>query len=227
MLSLRSICAERMPSLAEPAVMHAGSFGTEVPQEDYIFVSYFKLSHYPNSRIDAAGKGGRSAALWAESFMRVISRSSVLGWGVAFVGLALAAAGCSCGGGSMTVPMSIMVSLPVSTVVVPQDGTQVIVPINITSTSETALVSVSGMPSGLQEKYAASDTNPSGSLLFTASAATPLGTYTPHVTVQSAGQTASTSFTLIVSVALTENTTRPSPLLDDSCGNTIQPAQKG
>jgi hypothetical protein len=127
----------------------------------------------------------------------------------------------------MIVPMPIMVSLPVSTVVVPQDGTQVIVPINITSTSETALVSVSGLPTGLQEKYAASDTNPSGSLVFTASATTPAGTYMPTVTVQSAGQTASANFTLIVSVAQTENTTRPSPMLDDTCGNPIQPAQKG
>jgi len=105
----------------------------------------------------------------------------------------------------MIVPMPIMVSLPVSTVVVPQDGMQVVVPINITSTSETALVSVSGLPNGVQEKYAASDTNPSGSLAFTASAATPAGTYTPTVTVQSAGQTASTNFTLVVSAAKTEN----------------------
>ena len=137
--------------------------------------------------------------------MHMMSRSSGLAWGVVFAGFALAAAGCSCGGGSMTVVMPIMVSLPVSTVVVPRDGTQVVVPINITSTSETALVSVRGLPPGLQEKYAASDTNPSGSLVFTASAATPLGTYTPNVTVQSAGQTASTNFTLIVSAPAGRN----------------------
>ena len=105
----------------------------------------------------------------------------------------------------MIVPVPITVSLPVSIVVVPQDGTPVVVPINITSTSETALVSVSGLPTGLQEKYAASDTNPSGSLAFTASAVTPAGTYTPKVTVQSAGQTASTDFTLVVSALVTRN----------------------
>src|SRR4029077_18249675 len=137
--------------------------------------------------------------------MDLIFRSRGQAWGVAIVGFALAA-GCRCGGGFIAVPMRIMVSLPVSTVVVPQDGTQVVVPINITSTSETALVSVSGLPTGMQEKYAASDTNPSGSLVFTASAATPAGTYTPKVTVQSAGQTASTNFTLVVSAAKTENT---------------------
>jgi len=108
----------------------------------------------------------------------------------------------------MITQVPITVSLPISTVVVPQDGTQVIVPIDITSTSETALVAVSGLPSALQEKYAASDTNPSGSLAFTASAATPPGTYTPTVTVNSAGQTASTNFTLVVTaVAMTRNTT--------------------
>jgi hypothetical protein len=69
----------------------------------------------------------------------------------------------------MIAQVSITVSLPICTVVVPQDGTQVIVPIDITSTSESARVAVSGLPIGLQEKYAASDTNPSASLVFTAS----------------------------------------------------------
>ena len=98
----------------------------------------------------------------------------------------------------MIAQVPIRVSLPISTVVVPRDGTQVIVPIDITSSSETALVAVSGLPSGLQEEYAASDTNPSGSLVFTGSTATPAGTYTPTVMVNSAGQTAATNFTLVV-----------------------------
>jgi hypothetical protein len=111
-----------------------------------------------------------------------------------------APAGLAVQGDSIIVRVPITVSLPISTVVVPQDGTHVIVPIDITSTIETALVTVSGLPSGLQEEYAASDTNPSGSLTFTASAATPAGTYTPTVTVNSAAQTASTNFTLVVTV---------------------------
>ena len=48
--------------------------------------------------------------------MHSIFRSRGLAWDVAFVGFALAVAGCSCGGGSMNVPVPIMVSLPVSTV---------------------------------------------------------------------------------------------------------------
>lgn len=63
----------------------------------------------------------------------------------------------------MIAQVPITLSLPTSTVVVPQDGMQVIVPIDITSTSETALVAVSCLLSGVQAKYAASDTNPSGS----------------------------------------------------------------
>lgn len=104
-----------------------------------------------------------------------------------------------CGGGSGSIVLQpIAVSLPISTVVVPQDGTQVIVPILITSTSETALVSVLALPSDVQVKYAASDTNPSGSLAFTASSLSPEGTYSPTVTVNSAGQMASANFTLVI-----------------------------
>jgi hypothetical protein len=110
--------------------------------------------------------------------VRWIRRISVL----AFLEVMVA----GCGGGSGSIVMQpISVSLPVSTVVVPQDGTQVIVPILITSTSETARVSVTGLPTGVQERYAASDTNPSGSLFFTTSASTPEGIYAASVTVKS------------------------------------------
>ncbi len=115
-------------------------------------------------------------------------------------GLALMTSGCGGGGNSTQTQVPITVSLAVSTIVAPQDGTMVIVPINITSTSETALVSLSGLPAGVAEQYAASDTNPSGQIKITASASAPAGTYTPSVTVTSAGQTVSTSFTLVVAV---------------------------
>lgn len=114
---------------------------------------------------------------------------------------AILAGGCGGRGGLIITQQPIAVSLPISTVVVPQDGMQVIVPINITSTSETALVSVSGLPSGVQVKYSASDTSPSGSLAFTANASAPQGTYVPTVTVKSAGATASSSFTLVITAA--------------------------
>jgi hypothetical protein len=78
--------------------------------------------------------------------------------------LMLAGCGGGNGGGSMSSPNPISVFLPISTVTVSQSGMQVTVPIQIASTSETALVMVGGLPSGVQERYAASDTNPSGTL---------------------------------------------------------------
>lgn len=111
----------------------------------------------------------------------------------------LALALCGCGGGhGMTSVLPISVSLVDAKVIVMQAGSPVIVQIKIDSTSETALVSATGLPGDVQEKYAASDTNPSGTLTFTAGASAPLGTYMPTVTANSAGQTASTMFTLVV-----------------------------
>ncbi len=114
------------------------------------------------------------------------------------IGCILAIIGCGGSGGSGMVTRHITVFLPVSTIVLAQGGSSVTVPIQIDSTSETALVMVGGLPGGIQVTYAASDTNPSGSLTFGATAASMKGTYMPFVTVNSAGQTASTGFTLIV-----------------------------
>ena len=120
---------------------------------------------------------------------------------VAWCGSALAISACGGGGNSMVTQLPITVSLTTPTVVVTQGGPPVIVQIIITSTSETALVAVIGLPAGLQEKYAASNTNPSGTLTFTAAKTAQPGTYAPTVNVNSAGQMASTTFTLIVKAA--------------------------
>jgi len=102
------------------------------------------------------------------------------------------------GGGGVVTPNPISVFLPVSKVMLVPGGSSVAVPIRIDSTSETALVNLIGLPGGVQVIYHASDTNPSGSLSFTANKTSIKGTYMPIVTVNSAGQTASASFTLIV-----------------------------
>jgi hypothetical protein len=107
-----------------------------------------------------------------------------------------------CGGGSGPSPMvPVSVSLGSTKVVVSQDGKPTYVQIVIMSTSETALVSFSGIPGGVQTKYAATDTNPSGSLTFVATKSAAAGTYMPIITVNSAGQTATLTFTLIVAAA--------------------------
>lgn len=105
-----------------------------------------------------------------------------------------------CSKASNTGPMGqpITVSLPNPKVIVSKDGTPTIAEISIMSTSETAVVAFSGLPGGVQVNYSASDTNPSGDLRFTAGENTPLGTSMPKVNVQSAGQMASTTFTLTV-----------------------------
>ena len=114
-------------------------------------------------------------------------------------GLALSYA-CGCGGGSMGVrtPRGEQVFFPNPLVTVPRNGSQVILSIFIMSSSETAVVTVSGLPAGVDVKYSSSDTNPSGSLAFTALATTAVGTYTPIVSVNSASQIVTATFTLIV-----------------------------
>ncbi len=97
----------------------------------------------------------------------------------------------------------ISVAVPASVTVAP-GGMPVIVQIGIVSTSETALVMFVGLPGGVEVKYSASDTSPSGILTFTAGSTTATGSYPVTVTVNSAGQTASTSFTLVVTKSSSE-----------------------
>jgi hypothetical protein len=108
---------------------------------------------------------------------------------------------CGCGGGGVIFRIStqpITVSLPIPTVVWVQGGKAVTVPLQIVSTSESAVVSVGGLPAGVSVSYAASDTNPSGTLSFVANESTNPGRYEPLISVLSAGQSASLAFTLIV-----------------------------
>lgn len=114
--------------------------------------------------------------------------------------LALTCAGlAACSGGrGIQVQNPISVYLPVSTVEITQGAMSVTIPIQIDSPSETALVSVSGLPGGVEVSYAASDTNPSGTLTIAATKTAMTGSYVPTVTVNSAGQTAATQFTLVV-----------------------------
>ena len=105
----------------------------------------------------------------------------------------------ACGGRSgITAVRPISVYLPISTVHLTAGAMKVSVPIVIGSTSETALVSVIGLPAGVQVIYSSSDTNPSGSLTFSANSMASAGSYMPIVVVMSAGNTASAAFALVV-----------------------------
>jgi hypothetical protein len=120
--------------------------------------------------------------------------------GAGFIGLAIAMAGCGGGGGSNPPPVTLAVTLGSANVVVPQDGTAATVQVTISGPSGTATVTVGGLPAGVTEQFAATAGGPSGTLTFTGSATALAGTYTPTVTVNSAGQTASTNFTLVSAV---------------------------
>ena len=106
---------------------------------------------------------------------------------------------CGCGGQSgMSAANPITVQLVNSTVTLVQGGSAVSDRIVINSLSETAQVSVTGLPAGVGVSYEASDTNPSGLLTFAATARGTKGTFMPVVSVESAGQQAATSFRLVV-----------------------------
>lgn len=113
-------------------------------------------------------------------------------------------AGCGSGSNSAAPMMRLAVSLSSRTVVVPSDGVPVRIQLTIQSTSETALVNLVGLPGGVQETYAATDTNPSGLLTFSAAKTTKAGTYMPTILVNSAGEMASLQFTLVVTPASSE-----------------------
>jgi len=121
--------------------------------------------------------------------------------GMVAVGLALAAIGC--GGGKVTVsptPVTLSFSLGSSTVVVPQDGATVQLPVTITGPAGTPSVTVSGLPTGVTSQYTSVSGSLSGTLTFTGSTSATAGSSTSAVTVSLAGQTASQSFTLVSAV---------------------------
>ena len=121
--------------------------------------------------------------------------SPVLGISALLVGIALA--GC---GGTTTPPTPIAVTLGSSTVFVPQDGAAATLAVTIAGPRGAATVTVSGLPGGVTEQFAASNGGPSGTLTFTGSTTAAAGNYTPQVEVSLAGQTAAQSFTLVSAV---------------------------
>ncbi len=132
-------------------------------------------------------------------FFTLRSFRSILG--MALVGFALVAVGC--GGGSVTVPqtpVTLSFSLGSATVVVPQDGATVQLPVTITGPAGTPAVTLSGLPTGVTAQYTSVSGSLSGTLTFTGSTSAAAGSSTPTVTVSLAGQTASQSFTLVSAV---------------------------
>ena len=104
-----------------------------------------------------------------------------------------------CGGGSFA-PPPVNLSVSISgTVTLLANNTAVNVAVTIVAPTETATLTISGLPGGISYSYKESESNPSGLLTLIANNTTMTGTYMPVVTVGSSGQTASTTFTLVVS----------------------------
>lgn len=113
-------------------------------------------------------------------------------------GLALGLA--NCGGHEPYTPPPIVLSVSLNpTVPITSNNTPLGVPVTIMAPTETATFQIIELPSGLSWNYKESESNPSGLLTLTAATTTVAGTYKPTITVGSSGQTASVTFSLIVS----------------------------
>ncbi len=95
---------------------------------------------------------------------------------------------------------TLSLSLGSATVVVPQDGATVQVPVTIAGPTGTASVAVSGLPVGVTGQFAVANGGPSGTLTFTGSTSAAAGSYAPIVTASLAGQTATANLSLVSAV---------------------------
>lgn len=121
------------------------------------------------------------------------------GIGAAFAGFFLCLTGCGAGSNSSPPPIILSVALGNTTIVLPPNGIPIYVPVTIVAPTETASLTVNGLPAGVAETYQPSESNPSGLLTIVANSTAPPGTYMPTIVVGSSGQTASLVFTLTVS----------------------------
>jgi hypothetical protein len=119
-------------------------------------------------------------------------------------GLLIALTGCGGGGGSNNIPpVTLVVQLGSTNVVAPQDGTPVQLTVTITGATGSSVVTVNGLPAGVNQQFATTGSSQSGTLTLTGSASAPSGSYSPTVQVSLAGQTASQSFTLVIAPVAT------------------------
>src|ERR1700738_5108022 len=144
-------------------------------------------------------------------FMR---RDRILGGSAAIVaaGVALLLAGCGSSKTSRANAGAVFtITLPAAPVVVPQDGSTAQASMTINSTNYIPVVTFSGLPALVQATYSPTGAGPSGMLSFTATSATPPGTYTVQVTVAFANTSQLASFTMVIApvvkVANTVDTT--------------------
>jgi len=134
--------------------------------------------------------------------------------GLVCAGLTLGVAGCASTAATTQptpTPVALTVAVGAKSVVVGQDGTAAVVPVNITAPAGTLTVSVSGLPTTLSAVFAQAGSGPSGTLTITGSKAVAAGTYAGTVTVIEGQQTAGANFTVtsaVVAKVLAANDTQ-------------------
>jgi hypothetical protein len=126
----------------------------------------------------------------------------------------LITAGCGSHSGFTPQPIILSVSINNTTVQITSNAVPLGVPVTIMAPTETATFSMIGLPSGLSYSYKESESNPSGLLTLTAATTTVSGTYKPTITVGSSGQTASITFTMVVSAPAKTSANTPGNLQD-------------
>lgn len=104
----------------------------------------------------------------------------------------------ACGSSQNTPPtVNLSVSLGNPTITLAA-GSSINVPIVIVAPTETVTFTISNLPTGVTQNYKESESNPSGLLTLTASPSAQPGAYKPTIVVASSGQTASFTFTLVI-----------------------------
>jgi hypothetical protein len=116
----------------------------------------------------------------------------------------------SIGGG----PGTLTVSLSTSTVIAAQDGTaaQLGVTVAGANTGSSVAVTVSNLPSGVTSQFTPSTSGLTGTIVLTASNATPAGTYSTSVVVTNGNQVGSQSFVLVIAIAASVRSTTDASL---------------
>lgn len=121
----------------------------------------------------------------------------------------------SCGNSTFSLSSSngsLTIFFSTSTVLAPQNGTPGIITFNVSGGSSST-VSVTGLPTGMTDQITQPNTTGAGSISFTASPATPAGTYVVQVNCNSGSYTTSQSLTVVVAASATVSAT-----IDESLG---------
>jgi hypothetical protein len=104
-------------------------------------------------------------------------------------------------------------TLGASSLVVPQDGSPVTMPVTLTGASGGFTESITGLPAGITQQFPTTVTGPIGSVVIAGSSTAPAGNFTATILVSVGTQSASKSFTIVSAPVATV-----SPTVDTSLG---------